>query len=299
MKSEVLDLLKEDGRSLFKQAQQIARNMESFYRFPLFFNTTCKMDPICPHCSWNSSARFDDDWWRKYSKDEVLKRAIELEKVGIKRTMTPSGWMGFHVPDYFCDYIASIKQETNLKLYGFYGAIDKESLSRLKAAGMDGYWCGVEVMNEATFKKVRPGDSLKAHLETLRNTKEMGLSVWSSLLLGVDETEADIARGIDFLKDLGVEAVMILPLRPSPYTGMEKYNTPNPYWVAKVVAASRIALGEIDIITYMGYSSYEWAILAGANGFHSASKAEMKKIDTMREKIYTMDEISISKPLKG
>lgn len=296
MKSNVLDLLKEDGHSLFKQAQQIAKNVDSFFRYPIFFNTTCRMNPICPHCSWYSSARFDNDWWRKYSKDEVIDKAKDLEKIGIKRTMTPSGWMGFQVPGYFLDYITAIKQETLLDLYGFYGPINRESLSNLKAAGMDGYWCGVEVMNEAIFNKIRPGDSLAAHLETLRNTRELGLSVWSSLLIGANESEADIARGIEFLHEIEADAVMILPLRPSPYTGMEQYDTPNSYWVAKVIAAARIALGEINILAYMGYNSAEWAIVAGANGFHSTSKDEMKKIVTMREKIYAMDKLGIPQP---
>jgi biotin synthase len=296
MKSEVLDLLQEDGHVLFKRAQQIARKMDSFFRFPLFFNTTCRMKPICPHCSWYSGARYDSDWWRKYSKEEVINKAIQFEKVGIKRTMTPSGWMGFRVPDYFCDYIAAVKQATSLKLYGFYGPIDRESLINLKEAGMDGYWCGVEVMNEAIFKKVRPGDSLEAHLKTLRETKELGLNVWSSILLGVDESPEDIARGIEFLKNLGVDAVMILPLRPSPYTPMEQYDMPNLFWTSKVIAATRIALGEIDIITFLGYNNSEWAITAGANGFHSISKEEMNKIDTMRKKIYAMDRVSYPEP---
>jgi biotin synthase len=290
MKSEILGLLKKEGHTLFKEAQQIARKKESFYRSPLFFNTTCKMRPICPHCSWNSCARFDDDWWRKYSKTEVIRNAIAMEKAGIKRTMTPSGWMGFQVPDYFCDYMSAVKQETRLGLYGFFGPINKESLSSLKEAGMDGYWCGVEVMNEAFFKKIRPGDSLEAHLETIRNTRETGLRVWSSFLLGVGETEDDIAGAIEFLKDIEAETVMILPLRPSPYTGFEKYDTPNSFWIAKVIAVTRLVLGEVDIVTFLGYNSLEWAIIAGANGFHSTSKDEMKKIDTMREEIYSMEE---------
>ncbi len=296
MTTEVLDLLKMDGHTLFKQAQQIARNIPTFFRYPLFFNTTCRMKPICPHCSWYSSARFDNDWWRRYPKDEVLNRARELERVGIQRTMTPSGWMGFKIPDYFCDYITTVKQETSLKLFGFYGPVDMESLLRLKAAGMDGYWCGVEVMNEAVFKKVRPGDSLNAHLNTLINTREAGLRVWSSFLLGVGESETDIAKGIEFLKNVGAEAVMILPLRPSPYSEMERYDTPNPYWVAKVIAATRIALGEIDIITYMSFGDFEWAIVAGANGFQTPLELEMKKIQGMRKRIYDMDSISFPTP---
>jgi biotin synthase len=292
MTSEVLDLLREDGPSLFRQAQQIARNVESHFRYPVFFDTTCKMSPICRYCSWNSGARFDSDWWRRYSKAEVIKRAIELERVGIKQTHLPSGWMGYRVPDYYYDYVAALKQNTRLGLFGFFGAIDKESLSNLKQAGMDGYWCGVEVMNEAVFKKLRPGDNLKAHLETLSNTREMGLKVWSSFLLGVGETEVDIARGIEFLRELGVDAVMIAPLRPAPYTGMERCNPPNPYWVAKVIAATRIVLGEINIVTFAGFGSVEWGIMAGANGFHTAREDEMGKINRMRETIYASDEIS-------
>ena len=114
-----------------------------------------------------------------------------------------------------------------------------------------------------------------------------GGKVWSSLLLGVGETDEDIARAIAFLRDLGVDSLMIVPLKPAPFTEMEKADSPNQYRVAKVMAAARIALGGIDILSFSGMSYIEWGIRAGANAFITSYPWEMDKIKKMRKMLYS------------
>ncbi|MFH1638765.1 MAG: radical SAM protein [Chloroflexota bacterium] len=287
MEFDVSHLLKEDGKALFERAQKIAKDMESRFRWPIFFNTNCIVEPRCHHCFWYGSRYFDTNWAKRYSLDEVVKKAVELEKAGIKKTHAVSGWMGYEVPEYYYDYISAIKANTHLELYGQFGPLSKECLIRLKASGMDGYWTGIEVMNEKTFKNLRPGDSLESRLKTLRDTKELGLGVWSSFLMGVGETDDDIARTIELLQELGIDSLMVIPLKPVPFTEMEQAELPNQYRVAKAMAAARIAFGDqVNIMSFTGMSYLEWGIRAGANEFETSYPWEMAKINQMRRMFY-------------
>ncbi len=287
MEPDVSELLKEDAVALFKRAQEIAKNRESRFRWPIFFNTNCTVNPRCRHCFWYGSRYYDTDWIRRYSLEEVVEKATTLEKAGIKKTHLVSGWMGYEVPEYYYDYISAIKAKTHLEIYGQFGPLSRECLVRLKKAGMDGYWTGIEVMNETAFKNLRPGDSLEARLKTLRETKELGLGVWSSFLIGVGETDEDVAREIEFVKELGIGSLMVIPLKPVPFTEMERAEFPNQYRVAKAMAAARISLGEkVDIVSFTGMSYIEWGIRAGANEFEVSYPWEMAKIDHLRKTFY-------------
>lgn len=287
MRSDVSALLTENAETLFERAQAVAKKRESCFRWPIFFNTGCTMNPPCCHCLWYGSRHYDVDWKRRYSREEVVKKAKDLVSVGIKKIHVPSGWMGPEVPEYYYDYIAAIKAESAAEVYGYFGPVSRECLVRLKQAGMDGYWTGIEVMNEQAFHALRPGDSLESRLRTLRETKELGLKLWSSFLMGVGETDEDIARSIEFLRDLGAESVMVVPVKPIPFTEFERADFPNPYRVAKTMATARIALPEaVDIVSFAGMSYVEWGIRAGANAFDTSYPWEMAKIDYMRKTFY-------------
>jgi biotin synthase len=286
-----LNPLLDDDPSLFKKARDIAKNRESVFIAPLFITTTCKIKPVCKHCSWSSEAHFTDDFCRDYSLDEMLKYAKELEELGIKKVHVPSGWMGYDLPNYFYDYVKEIKENTELELIGFSGAINENSLRKLKEAGIDGYWCGLETLNKRVFNQLRPGDNLDERTKTLWKAKELGLKVWSSFLVGVGETPEDIMRQIDLFRELAVDNIMIMPLSPAPYTAMEKCNPPNPYWVAKVVAVTRVSLDKPDIMLRgLDLSSLSWGLRAGVNGFVGIwHKRDLEEINDKRAKIYAAD----------
>ena len=282
----VLSLFQQEGAALFKKARGVAAKLPNNYHWPLFFNTTCNLQPVCSHCMWHSGSYYDKDWARRYSQEELVARAVKLEQSGITKTYLPSGWMGAELPEYFYENIQTIKKKTNLKLIGFFGAATLETLQRLQDAGMDGYWIGLEVMNETTFHEVRPGDSLQARLETLKNTRALGLEVWSSFLLGIGETREDIAREIAFLKGIGASNVMVVNFKPSPFTHWEKATPPSPYYVAEVMAIARIMLGKINVMSFAGMGNIEWGIRAEANSFVTSYPWEMSKIAGMRRTLY-------------
>lgn len=281
----LLNLIQEDGHSLFERAREIAKSKESVFATGVQINTNCTMNPLCRHCIWRWREKSVTDFRRKVPQSEVINRAMEAEKVGIERVYIASGWMGFNLPSYFYDYVRSVKEHTDLEVFGLFGPINQQSLAQLKEVGMDGYRCGIESPNEHIFAKVRPGDNIDARLQTLRNAKQIGLKTWSGFIIGLGENEEDIARGIEILKKLDVDSVLLLPFNPVPYTEMEKEDRPNPYWMAKVMAVTRIYLKNIDLLA--AYNNVEWGFISGCNGalsnIHSSELEQLKKI---QERIY-------------
>ncbi len=284
-------LFKEEAPVLFRKARDIARRKKTLYCMPVAFTTHCVIDPPCHHCRWRSMSRVGESFGRDIPIDEVAAKAALAGKAGLPRIHMPSGWMGYSLPDYFYEYVRAARQKTDSEIFGFCGPVNRESLSKLKAAGMDGYWCGIEIPNEALFRQIRPGDNFQARLKTLREAKELGFKTMSGFLFGVGETQDDIIKGIELLKELEVDSVLVSPLKPMPYTEMEKCSPPNPYTWAKTLAITTVYLEKADIFTSPEMA--HWGIRAGANAFlpvfpkgHGQATPGMEELGKMRQRVY-------------
>jgi biotin synthase len=286
------EMFREEPSLLFQKARNIARGKETIFCMPVALSTHCKIEPTCRHCRWRSMSRIGDSFGRDVKIDEVIDRARAARKAGIQRIHMPSGWMGYDLPDYFYEYVKAARENSGCEVYAFCGPINKKSLSLLKAAGMDGYWCGIEVPNETVFRQVRPGDDFQGRLRTLREAKELGLKTMSGFLFGVGETQDDIVTGIQLLKKLEVDSVTISPLKPMPYTEMEKFAPPAPYEWARAMAITTIYLEKASIFTSPDIA--HWGIRAGANAFlpvfpknYGQSTPGQEELIKMRQRVYS------------
>lgn len=266
----VAELFKEDSAVLFTGAGAIAGKRSLILCSPAVITGECTTTPVCRHCKWEYLKWQNPLFHRRRTREEMVARAKELEELGIHRAFLPSGWMGYRIPEYFCEYVRAVKDNCRLEIYSLMGALDKESLAALKDAGLDGCLCGLESPNERIYRQFRPGgDSLAERLETIVNAKALGLKVWSGFLVGLGETEADIIKGLTLLHELDVDSVSILPFTPYPNTAMERENPANPYTWARVMAIARLFLKKPDFFSDFTDGFYgEYGKLGGANGFY-------------------------------
>jgi biotin synthase len=136
---------------------------------------------------------------------------------------------------------------------------------------------------------VRPSDNYDARIRSIKEAKKLGLKVWSGFIIGIGEGLEDIARGIDILKDLEVDAVMLHAFRPSPFTEMEAMDPPNPLLVAKAMAVTRILMPQVDLI--FSHNNEHWGLTAGCNAGMVYGNARMiAEIKEMRNAIYSYRE---------
>ncbi|ODA42027.1 radical SAM protein [Desulfosporosinus sp. BG] len=213
----------------------------------------------------------DPCFYRKRTLKEVKARTQVLVEAGIQRVFLASGWMGYEVPEFYYDCIHSIKEDSNLDVYGLFGALNRTSLLNLKRAGMDGYLCGLESPNEAIYKRFRPaGDTLTDRISALKTAKGLNLKIWSGFLVGLGETDEDVSVGLEILRGLEPESLSILPFTPFPNTEMWDENPANPLKWARAMAIARTYLRKPDLFSDQTEGFYQgYGILGGANGFYS------------------------------
>ncbi|MDD5014887.1 MAG: hypothetical protein PHW73_07275 [Atribacterota bacterium] len=285
------DLLVKDSSKLFKSAREIGALKNIKFSFTNIISSECRIIPLCRHCEWMSNQHFYDNKGKRRQKEDFIKEGLRAEKIGINRIVVPSGWMGYNLPDIFLEYLEELIRNINLPVWGAFGAVSKESLQNLKEIGLKGYDCGIETTNQKAFNYMRPGDDFDKRIETLKNAKELGLFIGTSLVIGVGETIGDVIRGIKLMKKLKVDFAALWPFCPSPYTEMESWDIPNSLFVAKILAVMVLNLKNTNITADTRPKNLKWGIRAGANAFGVPDKTTLEKITKMRETLIKNNEI--------
>jgi len=281
--SIIAELLEREAAELFREARSIGGSKEIRFSSTNIISASCMMKPPCRHCEWKSNQQFTTGAGKRKSKKDFIEHGRRVERMGVNRIVVPSGWVQYDLPDYFYEYLEELIGNVNIEVEVAFGAINRQSLQRLKSVGVGRYSCGIETTNQKVFQYVRPGDSFDNRIKTLRMAKELGMKIDSSLLFGVGETIGDIAEGIKLMKELEVDSAAVWPLSPSPYTEMEKWDTPNSFMMARILAVMVINLKESDIVGDTRPGNLKWGIRAGANAFSVSSRQAMEKIKNMRE----------------
>lgn len=252
---------------LFYEAQTLGIGYRKLRASPIPIIGTCTTQPACRHCRWENTRRVNPDFNRKRTHSDILQRIEVLIKAGIDWAFMPSGWMGYEVPEYFCEYVTAVKKNSKMEVYGLFGAVNKKSLIDLRNAGMDGILCGIESPNEEVYRIFRPGgDSLADRKETLYAAREIGLKLWSGFILGVGETQEDVIHGLEYFAEIGVDSISILPFVPTPYSDMWGEDPVNPLHWARTVAVSRLYLKTANIFVTMDGGYVDYGRITGANG---------------------------------
>jgi len=277
------DLYNTDAEILFKAARKKAANFKTIASAAAIITNACTMKPACAYCWFQS--RFIKNF--KLSQETLIARIQAAEKAGLDWLHLGSGWMGQKIPSSYMDYIRLIKEHSTLKVWGCFGTLNKASLRELKAAGMDGYLCNFETANEALFQKVKPGDNFKDRLQTLKDTKALGMELWTGFIYGLGESKEDLFKSLEWFKDYEADALLISRFTPCPYTSLEKELPPSPYQAAKIVAMSRILTDNAQV-----FGDSTWGLRAGANGFLVSQEEDIKGSgawNELRKLLYARD----------
>jgi biotin synthase len=150
------------------------------------------------------------------------------------------------------------------------GRVDRETLSRLRDAGLQCFHHNIETSRDF-FPSVCTTHSYEERVEMVRAAKSLGLRVCSGGIFGLGETPADRVALAFTLEELGVDSVPLNFLNPIPGTPLEGSHRLSPVDCLRIVAMFRLVLPERDIVICGGrevnlrdlQSMLFWA---GANG---------------------------------
>nr|AGF93416.1 radical SAM domain-containing protein [uncultured organism] len=282
-------LKRKNAENLFREARKISTSKKLKFSYTNVISKKCLIDPVCKHCEWISDNYFNENSSEITPLEKFLDFSDKAERIGVDRIVVPSGWQGYNIPDYFYDYLQELLDVTEIDVWGAFGAVGEKVLEKLSDIGLSGYSCGLETTNEEVFSEVRPGDDMKARIETLRYAKEIDLKTSSSLVLGMGEKVEDRADTIRLMRDLRIDSAGVWPFCPSPYTEMEKWEHPNSYVFAKTLATLVTELEDTDIVGDTRPKNLKWSIRAGSNVFSIRDRDSIERIEQMRKNLIEKD----------
>jgi biotin synthase-like enzyme len=193
----------------------------------------CIRVPICYYCNYTNEPLYI------LNVNTAVNRIRELKSNGAKRITLVSGWLGYH-NEMAVPYIRAIKNEMpDLIVSGSFGPISKQSLKKLKDAGLDRYSCNLESTPEILLK-IKGTNDIPERIETLRNAREVGLTVSSGFIIGVEETEEQLMELLSLIETVDPDTIFMSPFEAYPNTPMKDFPFPSLTRIVDTIAKTKL-----------------------------------------------------------
>ncbi len=144
-----------------------------------------------------------------------------------------------------------MKERAGIERCASLGILDKETLKRLKEAGLESYHHNLET-SRSFFPKVCTTHSYEEDVQTVRAAKELGFYVCSGGIFGLGESWQDRIELAMTLRELDVDSVPINFLNPRPGTPLEGARYLTPRECLMIIALYRFILPQKSIIVCGG-----------------------------------------------
>ncbi len=166
--------------------------------------------------------------------------------------------------------VARIAKELPIHPCASLGILKKETLTRLKEAGLTRYHCNLETA-ESFFDQICTTHAWSDSVNTIKAAKELGLTTCSGGIFGLGESLAERVELLAAVRELDVDSVPLNFLNPIKGTPLEDARPITPLECLKVTAVARLMMPEKTIRVCGGREHnlrdlQSWLLLAGADG---------------------------------
>jgi biotin synthase len=224
----------------------------------------CRITPPCRYCAraggsltYNSALELD----------VLVDIAGAIEARGGKTLHLFGGSDLSSDGDEIVEVAAAIAQHTQLDLCISVGpTYSLNNLRRLKELGVQELGCALETIDDSLFRDAKPGDSLAERKALIEQLKQVGLKLYTTLMVGWGTYEQYV-KALQYLGEQEhLSCLAVARFHPVPKTPWENKEPASPLETAKVVAVARLFLRAPDI----RYASSDLvflptALLCGAN----------------------------------
>lgn len=170
--------------------------------------------------------------------------------------------------DRLCASLKELRQKTKLRLCGSLGLLGRDSLEKLREAGLDMVHNNLE-SSESHFQKMCSTHTYEDKKNTIRSAQVAGMQVCSGGLFGIGETMEDRIELALHERELGVRSIPINMLDPVPGTPFEKEKPLSIDDMRRIVAVFRFILPDAFLRLAAGREYLEdkgrSCFLSGAN----------------------------------
>ena len=269
-KDDIINYLKNDELTdeLFSMARETRKRVFGdkifLYGF-VYFSTWCRNN--CSFCYYRSDNKIER--YRK-SKEEVLDIAGRLVDSGVNLIdLTMGEDTKYHEDDFetAVSIIREIKKQ-GVPVMVSPGVVEKKVIDRFAEAGADFFALYQETYNRELFKKLRINQDFDERLECKKYAKQKGLLIEDGILVGISESEEDIAEALLQMGNIDVSQVRAMSFVPQDGTPLSELKTPGRNLEYKIIALLRLLYPKALIPASLdvdGISGLEKRIEAGAN----------------------------------
>jgi biotin synthase len=185
---------------------------------------------------------------------QIVSAAENAEKIGANEFSIVTSGTGI-VKDRdletLTEALESMEARTGLNRCASLGILKKETLERLKKAGLESYHHNLET-SRSFFPNICTTHDYEKDVRTVRTAKELGFHVCSGGIFGLGETWEQRVELAETLRELDVDSVPINFLDPRPGTPLEGERNLTPNKCLMTIALFRFMLPAKDILVCGG-----------------------------------------------
>jgi len=225
----------------------------------------------CKFCVQSAHYKTDIPRYPLKGAAEIIAEARRAEQVGAQRfsIVTSGRGLGPAEVEKVAAMVSEITERVGIKMCASLGILPKESLVRLKEAGLIRYHHNLETSKEL-FSEIVTNHIFAERVATIRAAKEAGLEVCSGGIIGMGETEDDRISMAVSLRECEVDSVPINVLMPLAGTPMADRPALPIRDVLRTIALYRLILPRVAIRLAAGRETalkdfLGMALMAGAD----------------------------------
>ena len=245
-REEIIEILNKPAEEIFTLADKIRQEQvgnEVHLRGLIEFSNICKRQ--CKYCG----LRCENKGISRYrmTPDEIILCARNAAKAGYKTVVLQSGEDEYYSRDILCKIISEIKK-LNIAVTLSVGEKSFEDYQAYRESGADRYLLRIETTDRNLYQRMHPGADINNRIRCLEKLRELGYEVGTGCLVGLPgQTLESLADDILFFKEINADMIGIGPLIPHPDTPLKNCNAGSLKIALKVIAITRIMLGNINI----------------------------------------------------
>ena len=244
-KDEALALLKPERREeLRERAHSVTEKcVEKRFDFCSIINARSGRCPEnCKWCAqsahWNTGCE-SYDW---VGTGACVKAAKEAEANGADRIgiVTSGRCLSHEDVENVCAALREMRRATSIGLCASLGLLSEDDLAKLKAAGLQRVHCNIETA-PSLFPSLCSTHTMADKLATLRAAKKLGFQICCGGIIGMGETDEQLAEFAFTLQEIAPDSIPVNVLHPIEGTPLANNGILDPERVVDSVALLRLA----------------------------------------------------------
>jgi len=202
----------------------------------------------CRFCSQSAHHHSQITTYPLYETQKLIEAAEAAVDYGVMHfgMVTSGAGVSLRELEGIAEAVSIISHSGRIKVCASLGQLDRDSLLRLKEAGLTRYHHNLET-SEAFYPRICTTQNWRERYETVQRVIDAGLEVCSGALFGLGESWEDRADLAMCLKELGVTSVPINFLHAHPGTPLADQKPLSADEALRVIALFRLIMPETSL----------------------------------------------------